>query len=144
MFNFDVDDRLAAWSNLRKQVNQSSDPLSDIAQFWMTTPFVGHNPNIDPYYQASWPTPWEIIVENKYDDFTKAIMIGYTILLTDRFKNSSVQIQTLVDENKKKLYNVVCVDNTSVLNYVDGEVVGVDNVPSLYRLENLVELERPR
>jgi hypothetical protein len=144
MFNLDVDDRLAAWSNLRKQVNQSREPLLDIANFWKDPPFVGHNPNIDPYYQASWPTPWEIVVENKYDDFTRAIMIGYTILLTDRFKDSEVQIQTLVDEEGKKLYNIVYVDNTWALNYQDGEVVSVNNIPSLYRLENLVELKRPR
>jgi hypothetical protein len=144
MFDLDVDDRLSAWSNLRKSLGDSCSPLQDIVDFWSTTPFVAYNHKIDPYYQASWPTPWEIIVENHYDDFTKAVMMGYTLLLTDRYKDSTIEIKTLVDTTKNRLYNVVYVDDTWVLNYSDTEVVTADNVPSLYNLENLVNLERPR
>lgn len=144
MFDLDVDDRISSWSELRKGVDDSSTPLQDIVDFWKSAPFTPHNHLIDPYYPASWPTPWEIIDHNKYDDFTKAIMIGYTILLTERFKNSSVQLKTLVDTQGRKLYNVVFVDDLWVLNYRDGEVVSADKVPSLYNLENLVELKRPR
>jgi hypothetical protein len=144
MFDLDVDDRLAAWSDLRKSLSASCSPLQDIVTFWSKTPFVAFNHRIDPFYQASWPTPWEIIVENQYDDFTKAVMMGYTLLLTDRYKDSQVQIKTLVDTTKNRLYNVLCVDDTWALNYRDNEVVLVDNIPSLYNLENLVNLERPR
>lgn len=144
MFNLDVDDRLEAWSKLRKQVDASSQPLEDVAHFWSRAPFTPHNHKVDPFYPASWPLPWDILVENRYDDFTKAIMIGYTILLTETFKTSSVQIRTIVDNDLKKLYNVVCVDNLWILNYDDGKVLKLDNIPSLYRLENLVELKRPR
>jgi hypothetical protein len=144
MFDLDVDDRLSAWSELRKHLEISRDPLQAVTEFWMRTPFTAHNHKIDPFYQASWPTPWEIIVENRYDDFTKAVMMGYTILLTEKFKNSDVQIKTLVDNQFKRLYNIVCVDNTWVLNYDDSQVLHVDNIPSLYSLENLVVLTRPR
>jgi hypothetical protein len=71
-------------------------------------------------------------------------MMGYTLLLTDRYKDSTIEIKTLVDTTKNRLYNVVYVDDTWVLNYSDTEVVTADNVPSLYNLENLVNLERPR
>ena len=144
MFDLDEDDRLSAWSDLRKRLNNSNDPLQEAIDFWAQTPFVAHNHKIDPFYQASWPTPWEIIIENRYDDFTKAVMIGYTLLLTEKFKNCEVQIKTLVDTQFKRLYNVVYVDNEWVLNYDDGRVLHVDNIPSLYSLENLVELKRPR
>ena len=144
MFDLNDDDRLSAWSELRKRIDTSTDPLKDTVEFWAGTPFIGHNHNIDPYYQASWPTPWEIIVENRYDDFTKAVMIGYTLLLTEKFKNSSIQLKTLVDTTGKRLYNVVCIDDTWALNYDDTQVVLVSNIPSLYRLENLIQLERPR
>jgi hypothetical protein len=144
MFDLDVDDRLSAWSALRRQIDSSHNPLQAVTDFWSQTPFVAHNHKIDPFYPASWPTPWEMIVENRYDDFTKAVMIGYTLLLTERFKSSQVQIKTLVDTECKRLYNVVYVDNTWVLNYDDKQVLGVDNIPSLYNIENLVELSRPR
>jgi hypothetical protein len=144
MFDLNEDDRLSAWSTLRKLIDVSNDPLKDMVEFWATTPFIAHNHHIDPYYQASWPTPWEIIIENRYDDFTKAVMIGYTLLLTEKFKDSSVQIKTLVDPSGKRLYNIVCVDDTWALNYDDSQVLMMGNIPSLYRLENLVQLERPR
>jgi hypothetical protein len=144
MFDLNEDDRLSAWSDLRKRLNTSHDPLLEVAQFWAHTPFVAHNHKIDPFYQASWPTPWEIIIDNRYDDFTKAVMIGYTILLTEKFKNSQIQIKTLVDTEFKRLYNIVCVDDTWVLNYDDNNVLRADNIPSLYSLENLVVLDRPR
>lgn len=144
MFDLEVDDRLSAWSDLRTRINSSLDPLKDVVDFWASTPFCAHNHHIDPYYSGSWPSPWDIIVENKYDDFTKAVMIGYTLLLTDRYKNSSVQIKTLIDTNFKRLYNVVYVDDMWVLNYDDTAVLPVSNIPSLYRLENLIELKRPR
>lgn len=144
MFDLNEDDRLSAWSDLRKRLDNSIDPLQEAIDFWSQTPFVGHNHKIDPFYQASWPTPWEIIIENRYDDFTKAVMIGYTLLLTEKFKTSEIQIKTLVDIQFKRLYNVVYVDNKWVLNYNDSQVVLADNIPSLYNLENLVELKRPR
>ena len=144
MFTLEVEDRLAAWSELRKHLDQSKDPLQDVVTFWSDIPFTPHNHNIDPYYQESWPTPWEIIADNRYDDFTRAIMIGYTLLLTEQYKNSDVQIKTLVDTEFKRLYNVVYVDDTWALNYDDNKVVPASNIPTLYRLENLIGLKRPR
>ena len=144
MFDLDVDDRLSAWADLRKQIEISTTPLEDVVEFWTTTPFTAHNHHVDPYYQASWPTPWEIIVENKYDDFTRAVMIGHTLLLTNRYQNSNIQIKTLIDKERKKLYNVVYIDEEWVLNYSDASVISADKVPSLYSLENLIELKRPR
>lgn len=144
MFTLEVEDRLAAWSELRKHLDQSKDPLQDVVTFWSDIPFTPHNHTIDPYYQESWPTPWEIIADNRYDDFTRAIMIGYTLLLTEQYKNSDVQIKTLVDTEFKRLYNVVYVDDTWALNYDDNKVVPASNIPTLYRLENLIGLKRPR
>lgn len=143
MFDLEVDDRLSAWADLRNCIETSTDPLKDVVDFWSTTPFVAHNHKIDPYYQASWPRPWEIIVENRYDDFTKAVMMAYTLLLTDKFQNSNIQIKTLVDTSGKKLYNVVCIDDMWALNYDDSQVVLTSNIPSLYRLENLIQLTSP-
>ena len=144
MFKLEVEDRLTAWSTLRKQINDSTDPLQDLVDFWSTAPFTAHNHKIDPYYSASWPTPWEIIVENIYDDFTKAVLMGYTLLLTDRYKDNQITIKTLVDDELNRLYNVVVVDEEWAINYFDNQVVPVHNIPSLYRLENLVELKWPR
>lgn len=144
MFKTDPDQRLSLWSEFRKNLDSSNDPLSAVAKFWQGAPLIPYNNKIDPYFNREWPTPWEIIYENQYDDFTISLMIGWTLLLTEKFKSSKIEIKTLVDDKAKRLYNVVCVDDQWALNFVDGEVELLDKVPSLYRLENLVPLDRPR
>ena len=144
MTNTDLDSRLESWLNLRKQVDQSLDPFRDVIDFWNKVSLTAHNHLIDHYYSGNWPTPWEIIETNRYDDFTKAIMIGYTLLLTEKYKNSDIQIRTLLDKQHNKLYNVVYVDDLYVLNFCDNGAISPDEIPESCCTENLIVLARPR
>jgi hypothetical protein len=144
MFKTDPDQRLSRWSEFRKTLDLSNNPLDDVAKFWQNAPLIPYHSKIDPYYSRQWPTPWEIVYDNQYDDFTLSLMIGWTLLLTEKFKTAKIEIKTLVDDTAKRLYNIVCVNDQWALNFVDGEPIALDKVPSLYRLENLVPLERPR
>lgn len=144
MFNLPPDERISYWSQFRKELDQSNDSLLDTALLWHNAPFIPYNKVVDPYYQDSWPTPWEILTENKYDDFTRALMISWTLKLTDKFKDSKIEIKTLVDKDKNMYYNIVLVDEKLVLNYKDKEVVAADMLLDSLRLENLIEVQRPR
>ena len=144
MFNLSPDDRISKWSQFRKELENSTDPFLDTALFWSNAPFVPYNKEIDPFYPRSWPTPWEIIIENKYDDFTKSLMMAWTLKLTDKFKDSKIEIKTLVDRDKNLYYNVVLVNEMLVLNYRDREVVSADSLPNSLSMENLIEVDRPR
>lgn len=144
MFSQSPDERLSMWREFRTSLEESSDPLLDVIQFWSPAPFIAYNHKVDPYNQRSWPTPWEIIIENKYDDFTKALMIGWTLKYTERYSKSNIQLRTIVDNAKNLAYNVVLVDEKWVLNYDDNQPVDLANVPDSFRLENLVVLDRPK
>jgi len=144
MFNQSVDQRLTEWVNHRKRLDEVEDPLQEVWDFWHNAPFVPHNRNIDPYFQRSWPSPWEIISENKYDEFTRALMIGWTLKLTDKFKNSKIELRTLVDNLRAREYNLVYIDDSWVINYNDNGPVSVSAITETVRLENLVELTIPR
>jgi hypothetical protein len=144
MFEKSIDDRLSSWAQHRRELETSASPLEDVWDFWCNAPYIPYNNKIDPYYTASWPSPWEIIVENKYDDFTKAIMIGNTLKLTNRYCNSVIQLRTYVDKLKNKLYNVVIIDETWLINYNDNGPVLIENLPESFLLENLIELESTR
>jgi hypothetical protein len=144
MFKTDPDLRLHIWFEFRSQLEISEAPLEDLVTFWYQAPLIPHNHLIDPYFNRDWPTPWEIIERNKYDDFTLSLMMGWTLLLTDRYKNSQVEIRTVIDDNTKRVYNILCVDNKWALNFQDHSVVPLDSVPSLYRVENIVPLQKPR
>jgi hypothetical protein len=144
MFNQSVDQRLTEWVNHRKRLDEVEDPLQEVWDFWHNAPFVPHNRNIDPYFQRSWPSPWEIIAENKYDEFTRALMIGWTLKLTNKFKNSKIELRTLVDNLRAREYNLVYIDDSWVINYNDNGPVNVSTITETVKLENLVEITIPR
>jgi hypothetical protein len=144
MFNQSPDERLSIWSKFRHTLDQSTDPLMDLITFWQTAPFVPYNRSVDPYNQYAWPTPWEIVIENKYDDFTKALMMSWTLKLTDKFKDARIEIKTYTDTVKNRQYNLVFIDDCDVLNYYDNDIISAAAVPETLRLENLIEVSRPR
>lgn len=144
MFKQPIDDRISSWARHRQSLETSTSPFDDVWSFWKDAPYVPYNHKIDPYHQRSWPSPWEIIAENQYDDFTKALMIGWTIKLTDRFKDSKIELRTLVDKSRNALYNVIYVDEKIVINYTDSGPVRADSVAETARLENLIEISRLR
>lgn len=144
MFHKTTDERLSSWSTIRKMIADSDTPLQLVANFWADAPRIAHNHNIDPYNYRSWPTPWEIIVTNKYDDFSLALMMGYTLKLTPKFSEDLIQIKTLVNQSKTQLYNLVFVNNEYVLNYERDEVTQFADIDSTLYLENQVDVIFPR
>ena len=144
MFEKNTDDRLSSWAEHRANLDKSENPLKDVFDFWKSAPYIVYNNQIDPYFQFSWPSPCEIIVHNKYDDFTKALMIAWTLKLTDRYRNSLIELKTYVDKETQLNYNVICVDNQWAINYNDNGPVLLKELPKSFSLENLVELKAPR
>lgn len=144
MLTKDTDQRLADWRSLRDSIDKSQDPFSVLTEFWSDVPLIPYNHKIDQYNTKSWPTPWEIIVDNRYDDFTLAMMMGLTLKLTDKFANSKIDIKTMVDENRTRLYNLVYVDDSMVLNYDRLRAVKAQDIPDSFLLENQVDILRPR
>jgi hypothetical protein len=144
MFDLNIDDRLSAWAQFRKDLETADCPFDDAWNFWKDAPFIPYNNAVDPYFQFGWPTPWDIIVHNKYDDFTKALMIGWTLKLTKRFENNLIEIRTLVDKESLISYNIICVDNGWAINYNDKGPLPLENIPDRFNIENLVELSRLR
>lgn len=144
MFNKSSDDRLSEWRLLRETLDNSNNPLDIVTEFWSNAPLITFNYTIDQYNPNSWPTPWDIITDNKYDDFTLGVMIGYTLKLTKKFSNSKIELRTMVDENRTRLYNLVYVDDTMVLNYDKWKAIKAQDIPDSFLLENLIDITRPR
>lgn len=140
MFDKNIDERLSSWAEFRRSLETSQSPFKDVVDFWKEAPFIPYNNAVDPFFKYSWPSPWDIIVHNKYDDFTKALMIGWTLKLTDRFKFSNIELRTYVDKQNLLAYNIICVDNQWAINYKDNEPVEIEKIPDWFNMENLVEL----
>ena len=140
MFNKSIDDRLSSWAQHRSKIETSLTPLEDVWEFWKDAPYIPYNNKIDPFNRRSWPSPWQIIVDNYYDDFTKAVMIATTLRLTKRFEKSSIQIRTYLDNSKNAMYNVVVIDENWLINYSDNGPILIEKMPEAFYLENIVEL----
>ena len=143
MFDKIIDDRLSSWASHRAYIEACNNPLQEVWDFWKSAPFIPFNKNIDPFYERGWPTPWEIIVENKYDDFTKALMIAKTLKMTERFQNSNIDIKVIVDKNKNIYYNVVCIDDEWALNVNEYGPISYKDIPNSFSIENIININFP-
>ena len=65
------------------------------------------------------------------------------MLFRSRFKNSKVEIKTLVNDQKTCYYNIVCVDDGWAINYSDNGPVQLEKLPDTFFIENIVELKSP-
>jgi hypothetical protein len=144
MFNKSIDDRLSSWAAHRAQLETCLDPFQEVIDFWRGAPFIPYNNKVDQYHQRSWPSPWEIIVDNKYDDFTRALLMAYSLKYTNRFKESVIHIRSIIDKNKSTYYNIVCVDDEWAINYNDNCPVGLNSIPDSFLVENLIEVQAMR
>ena len=144
MFLRSVEERLSTWAQHRAEIETVDNPLEETCEFWRSAPYLPYNNKIDPFCQRDWPTPWEIIVDNKYDDFTRALMIAWTLRYTKRYQDSKIEIKTLVNNQKSCYYNVVCVDDQWALNFDDNGPISVEDIPDSFYTENLIELRVTR
>jgi hypothetical protein len=144
MFELSIDDRLTHWAGLRLALETSETPIQDVWEFWKDCPFVPYNKQIDPLNRRLWPTPWEIIADNTYDDFTKALMIAWSLKITKRYADHYIEIKVLIDREHNRQYNVVCVENSWAINYSDNGPISMKDLPDSLLPENFIVLDIPR
>lgn len=113
MFDKKYEDRLIEWVLFRQNLETASDPIQDVIDCYRNAPLV--NIQVDPYDSATWPTPWELIHENQYCDFSKILAICYTLQLTERFSDRIFEIHITHDEERSA---------ADYLLYIDDQVVG--------------------
>jgi len=128
MFDKTYVDRLKMWRDFRLTLEESNSPFEDTIEFWNNAPL--SSIASDPYNKETWPTPWEMIEENRYCDFTKILAIYYTLQLTDRFSNSCFEIHITLDEKESVLRYLLFVDNLTIGYYYNKSIAAMD-LPTL-------------
>jgi hypothetical protein len=106
--------RIASWRKFRIQLEVSKDPFQDTINLWDTAPRIDRY--LEPWDSQHWPTPWELLKENRFCPIAIPLMMGWTLKLTDRFKQSNVLIKICIDHSVQRYYNVLYIDSM-VLNY---------------------------
>ena len=125
MFHKKYEQRLEVWSCLRQSLESSNDAFQEVIDFYRQAPRASIH--TDPWSKEMWPSPWELIYENQYDDFCTVLGMCYSLQLTDRFKGSTFEIHICTISSLSYLY-LLFVDDY-VLNYDEGKVVMREDLP---------------
>lgn len=126
MFDKKDEDRLRAWVEFRKLLEESNDPIQDTITQYNNAPMV--NIQVDPYDQDRWPTAWELLNDNQYCDFARLLGIFYTLNLTTKFSKAPAEIHISRNkENSEVLYLLYIGD--SVIGYDFDKAVNATDLP---------------
>lgn len=103
MFTKTYQERLRSWVDQRKVIEESKTPLLDVIKLYADAPRTSIQ--VDPYDQSTWLSGWELIKENRYCSFALLLGMCYTLQLTNRFRNISMEIYVCTDkENCETVY----------------------------------------
>ena len=125
MFDLHGIERLTAWKKLRDEIETSDNPLSLCASSWTKAPYVSEF--IDPCDVDSWPDPWRLVLDGRYDNLAIAIGMLYTLRLTERFEKTEFEIYQHKKDKKESDY-FLKIGDLGVLNLSYGEVDEVNKL----------------
>jgi len=125
MFNLSSEERLKYWRRFRMDLDGSDtlQCLQDVATLWSTAPL--SNQYFASDLPETWPTAWELINDNHYDDVGVALGIFYTILYSELFDKNDIIYS--VYKLPEGITNTVMVQDY-VLNYDYGQVISKEQI----------------
>ena len=120
VFILDYENRLRSWAALRNKII-GADPKQkciEIDSFWQRVPLSNHY--LHPDFIKDWPSPWQLLSDNNYCYYARALGMIYTLLLVG---NNSIELVEAVDDNSNEVVLVLVDDAKYVLNYWPNTVV---------------------
>jgi len=129
MWNLRSEDRLAEWKEFRSIISRLSfdEAVQKTVHYWSYAPFVNHY--LDRQSPQDWPSPWELVIDGKYDDMAKALGMLYTLVLSEHGKEHTFSIIRAQEASSLASYNLVSIDDGKyVLNYIFNEVISTEKL----------------
>lgn len=133
MFDLHGNDRLTEWKKFRDSLENSLDPLEQTARYWAKAPFVNHF--LNPEDPKSWPDPWHLVLDNKFDNLAICLGMLYTLKLTDRFIDTKCEIHMSMSSNAHHRDYFLIVDKQNILNLEYSRVVDISHLNSIQTRE---------
>lgn len=112
-FQLDYYTRLDYWRKLRENISNAElkSVCIQVDEFWQKAPI--SNYYLHPNDIESWPDPWQLLNDNQFCYYARALGMMYTLYLA-KIDNIEMVEATDIDQNQLVL---VLVDNTYILNY---------------------------
>ena len=120
VFILDYESRLRSWSRLRDELQKSTlEKISiEVDSFWQRVPTQNHY--LHPDFIKDWPDPWQLLFDNTFCNYSRALGMIYTLLLLG---TKNIELVEAKDDNSNEVV-LVLVDNAKyVLNYWPDTVV---------------------
>jgi hypothetical protein len=130
------EDRLASWQEFRESLETVDNPLQSVLDYYDQAPRVSIN--TDPWDNATWPDPWELIHENQYCTFCTVLGICYSLQLTERFKGSNFEIHIGIDRKKSRTVFLLMIDDI-VIGWNEGLVNKLE-LPKTLQIEKIYSM----
>jgi hypothetical protein len=119
-FQLDFYSRLRAWNTLKE--NLSDSPIDVVCietdKFWQQCPESTHY--LHPADIKSWPDPWQLLDDNMYCPYARALGMIYTLILLGI---TDIDLVDSIDYNSVSVVLVMVDSAKYVLNYWPGTVV---------------------
>ena len=116
----DFPTKLKAWVELRAELSTCNieKRCIQIDKFWQNVPIQQHYLHTD--FIKDWPTPWQLLSDNTYCYYARALGMIYTLLLLG---NKNIDLVDAKDDNNNEVVLVLVDDAKYVLNYWPDTVV---------------------
>lgn len=126
VFILDYETRLRSWSRLRDDLNKSTleKICIEVDNFWQRVPISNHYLHTD--FIKDWPDPWQLLFDNTYCNYARALGMLYTLRLLGV---KGLELVEAVDDNNNEVVLVLVNNAKYVLNYWPDTVVNnhIDN-----------------
>jgi hypothetical protein len=119
-FQFDFQSRLRSWANLRESLTNTD--IENICivtdQYWQQSPMMNHY--LHPVDIDNWPDPWQLLDDNLYCPYARALGMIYTLVMLGI---SDIDLVEATDHNSIDVVLVLVDRAKYVLNYWPNTVV---------------------
>jgi len=126
IFLLDYETRLRSWVDLRNKLSTLSTDIQcqEVDRFWQSVPLSTYYLHAD--FVKDWPTPWQLLNDNIYCYYARALGMFYSMMLLGNFKLEIVEAK---DDNSNEVVLVLVDSAKYVMNYWPSTVVNnhIDN-----------------
>ena len=133
----ETDKLLTDWYDFRQTLEIIPDAIEATTQFFLKKKQIKFY--TDPYDKSTWPSPWELIVENQYCKFNILLGISYTLLLTERYKDLTPLIEVCIVRSTNNVYYILVI-NDKAFGYTDNEWVSTEELPDSLETQKIFDI----
>jgi hypothetical protein len=120
VFILDFETRMQSWATFRNQLAKLpiDQQCIEVDRYWQRVPLINHY--LHPDFMHEWPNPWQLLSDNTYCYYARALGMIYTLLLLG---NKDIALVEAKDDNSNEVVLVLVDDAKYVLNYWPETVV---------------------